>query len=170
MLERINNYLLLKHKIMKKLMISFVTLLMLSISSNAQTDADEVNFLQTIFGMEKEALVGSFVSPPAESADAFWDIYNSYEVERKELGKRRLALLNTYAEEYGETSDEEMDALIKEMSSISKSSAKIIDKYYKKMKKVHETSAAAFFQIESYIVAKIRVEGLENVPFFGEFE
>jgi len=155
---------------MKKLMISFVTLLMFSISSNAQTDADEVNYLQTIFGMEKQVLVESFVSPPAVSEDAFWEIYSEYEVERKEIGKRRIVLLNMYANEFGATTDDQADDIIKEMSSIGKSNAKLIDEYYKKLKKIDETSAAAFFQIESYIVAKIRAEGLENIPFFGEFE
>jgi len=155
---------------MKKLMISFVTLLMLSISSNAQTDADEINYLQTIFGMEKQELVESFVSPPAASENEFWEIYSTYEVERKEIGKRRIILLNQYADEFGAITDDKADDIIHEMSSIGKSNAKLIDTYYKKLKKIDGTSAAAFFQIESYIVAKIRAEGLENIPFFGEFE
>lgn len=155
---------------MKKLMISFVTLLIVTISSNAQTNAEEVRFLQTIFGMEKQALVESFINPAAENKDAFWEVYNKYETERKELGRKRIGLLNKYIQVYGKASSQETHELVKEMVSLAKSNAKIINKYYKKIKKINEDNAASFFQIESYIAAKIRVDILESIPFFGEFE
>jgi len=155
---------------MKKLMISFITLLMLSVSINAQTDAEEVNFMQTIFGMEKQALVESFVNPSEESKTEFWAIYNEYETERKELGKQRLSLLGKYIDTYGNTTDDEVDALVKEMNSIGKSTDKLIIKYYKKLKKLGSVDAAAFLQVEAYIAAKIRVGILEGFPLFGEFK
>ena len=151
-------------------MLSFITLLMLSVSINAQTDAEEVNFFQTVFGIEKQALVESFVNPSEETKTEFWAAYNEYESARKELGKQRISLLGKYLDTYGNTTDDEVDALIKEMNSLGKSTDKLILKYYKKLKKLNSVEAAGFLQIESYIAAKLRVEILENVPFFGEFE
>lgn len=151
-------------------MLSFITLFMLSVSINAQTDAEELTFLQTVFGMEKQELVSSFINPSSENADAFWEVYNEYEADRKEIGKKRLVLLQKYMDSYGNTTDEDIKEMIKEMASIRKSTNKLIEKYYKKLRKVNEVDAAAFFQIEGYIAAKIRVEILQNIPFFGEFK
>lgn len=155
---------------MKKLFFSLIAICMLSVSINAQTDSEEIAFMQTIFGMEKQKLVESFVHPSEDTSEAFWEIYDSYESNRKELGKKRLVLLQKYLDTYDKNTDEEVNALIKEMNSLGKSNDKLIDKYYKKLKKVNPVQAGAFYQIEGYIASKIRVEILENIPLFGEFE
>lgn len=154
---------------MKKLLFSFITLCMLSISTQAQSDADVDNFFQTIFSMEKQVLVESFINPSPETAVEFWEVYEAYETERKELGKQKMVLLQKYVDTYGNTSDEDVTKLVSEMISLNNSSTKLINKYFKKLKKVDAVEAGAFYQIESYIAAKVKAEILEQIPFFGEF-
>lgn len=154
---------------MKKLLFSFITLCMLSISTQAQSDADVDNFFQTIFSMEKQVLVESFINPSPETAVEFWEVYEAYETERKELGKQKMVLLQKYVDTYGNTSDEDVTKLVSEMISLNSSSTKLINKYFKKLKKVDAVEAGAFYQIESYIAAKVKAEILEQIPFFGEF-
>jgi len=43
--------------------------------------------MQSIFGMEKKAIVDAFVKVEDAQKDAFWKIYDEYETARKELGK-----------------------------------------------------------------------------------
>ena len=60
---------------------------------NAQSGKEEVDFIQSLFGMEKKALVAEFVKPEAAQKDAFWELYDAYATARKELGKKRIELL-----------------------------------------------------------------------------
>ena len=154
---------------MKKLFFSLVAICMLSVSIKAQNDA-ETNFFQTLFGVEKQELVESFITPSAANAPAFWEIYEVYEVERKELGKKGMTLLKKYVDSYGNTTDEETNELVDEMRSSVNSRNKLIDKYYKKIRKINAVDAGAFYQIESFIAAQTRVKVLKGIPFFGEFE
>ena len=98
-------------------------------------------------------------------------LYDEYEVQRKLLGQKRLQLLVNYANNYGVMGDEETDQLMKVVMTQKKSLDKLIDKYYKKIKKSSGSKAAAqFYQLENYILSAIRLEILDNIPFFDEFD
>ncbi len=156
---------------MKKLIFSIVTVLFVSISMNAQSDTEEINFYQTLFGMNKQEMVNSFISPAPETSDVFWKIYDSYEVERKALGKERIDLLKKYTQIYDTASEEEINEMINDIMALSKANSSLISKYYKKMnKEINAIEAAQFFQIENYILSKVRAGILEHIPFFGEFK
>ncbi len=138
-------------------------------SSNAQSNAEEVDFVQSIFGMEKKAVVADFLK--LESTDPFWSLYDEYELKRKELGKQRINLLTRYVDNYMSLGDEDYDDIIKNMISLRKSTDKLLDSYYAKAKKVSGSKTAAqFFQIEEYILIEIRAAIMEGIPYIGEFD
>jgi hypothetical protein len=135
-------------------------------SANAQSAAEEVDLIQSIYGMEKKEMVKNFIKPDASKSDAFWTIYDQYEVERKENGKKRLKLLQDYANNYGTMSAEMMDETIKNIMTQRNTVNKTIDKYYKKIKKeVGSKEAAQFYQFENYLLSEIRVAIMDNIPF-----
>jgi len=117
------------------------------ISLNAQSNNEVVDLMQSIFGMEKKAIVADFLG--LENENAFWILYYEYEATRKDLGKERLVLLNDYAENYDRLNDEKYDQLIASTISLRKKTDKLMDQYYKKIKKVSGSKIAAqFFQLE----------------------
>ena len=133
---------------------------------SAQTNKEEVDLMQAAFGMEKKAIIAEFVQPTEMQADAFWQLYDEYETKRKELGLKRIGLLNQYAEKYMTMTDEEADVWTKEVMKLSTSTDKLIKTYYKKIKKVTSaTVATQFYQIEGYILTGIRMEILDEIPF-----
>ncbi|MGB5170455.1 hypothetical protein [Eudoraea sp.] len=149
------------------LVLAFVLALTTTLTINAQSNDEEVDFVQSIFGMEKKEAVADFLD--LETADPFWALYDEYELQRKELGKRRLALLENYVDNYDNLSDEATDALLKEGQAIRNGNNKLIDKYHKKIKKVSGSKRAAqFYQIESYIQSAIRYGILEGIPFLED--
>ena len=106
----------------------------------------------------------------ATKAD-FWELYDAYEVERKAIGKERIALLEDYAAKYNNMSDETADALMKNALAINKKSEKLLAKYYKKIKKKTSAKVATqFYQFEAYVSSTMRSKILENIPFVGEFD
>jgi hypothetical protein len=135
----------------------------------AQTNKEEVDLFQAAFGMEKKAVVANFVHPAELQKDAFWNLYDEYEVERKENGVKRVQLLKQYAEQYNTMTDEQADAWTSEVIKLQTASDKLIATYYGKIKKATSaTVATQFYQIEGYILTAIRMEILSNVPFLGD--
>ena len=55
---------------MKKLLFIFSALLLAGIA-NAQSNKEEIDSIQSVFGMEKKALVADFMNLDASKADAF---------------------------------------------------------------------------------------------------
>lgn len=137
----------------------------------SQGDKEEVDLVQSAFGMEKKAMVAEFVDLEGTQKDAFWELYDEYESKRKELGKKRIDLLSRYAAGYATLDDENTDQIVKDIISLQGKNNKLISTYYNKIKKGSGVKAAAqFYQFENYILGKIRSEIMESIPFIGEFD
>ncbi|MBL7852351.1 MAG: hypothetical protein JNN04_15715, partial [Cyclobacteriaceae bacterium] len=48
----------------------------------AQPTVDEINLIQSAYGMEKRAIVEQYMKLTEAEASAFWKIYDEYEVKR----------------------------------------------------------------------------------------
>jgi hypothetical protein len=133
---------------------------------NAQSAKEEVDFMQSLFGMEKKALVAEFVKPDAAQKDAFWKLYDEYETARKELGKERIALLLKYEENFDNLSTELAGELLKESLALAKKNDKLVASYVKKVAKATDPIVAMqFHQIEMYVLSEIRLALSEGLPF-----
>ena len=152
-----------------KTIIASCFILIFSGALKAQSNQEEIDLYQSMFGMQKKEMITSFLK--LDSNSPFWVDYDAYELERKALGQKRLAILSDYAENYLSLSEEKTDDLIKQMQVQKKSLDKLIDKYYKKVKKTSGSKVAAqFYQFENYILTALRSEILDGIPFFGELD
>lgn len=150
---------------MKKYIFIITALFMASIA-NAQSNKEEVDLMQAAFGMDKKAAVTEFVTPAESQKDAFWKLYDEYETKRKELGKQRILLLEQYAEQYQTMTGEQADAWAKKAMDLQKKTDALIATYYGKVKSVTDgVVALQFYQIENFILAGIRAEILDQIPF-----
>lgn len=150
---------------MKKL--SIILLLVLGFMTiKAQTSTDEIEYVQAIFGMEKRAAVEDFLVLTGDEAIAFWKNYDAYEITRKELGKERVMLLDKFILGYNSMTEQESLDWMKSVISLRKKNEKLIEQYYKKIaKECSPVIAMQFYQLESYVLAGIRFQILENAPF-----
>lgn len=154
---------------MKKLFVLLAVCV--STFSYAQSNKEDVDFIQSIYGKEKKNIVADFIKLEGTQKDAFWKLYDEYEVKRKELGQKRVALLEKYASSYGTMDDAATSQLIKETASLGSATDKLIVTYHKKMEKAAGVKAAAqFYQLEAYFLSVIRAAILENIPFIGELD
>lgn len=149
----------------------FLAAMFISTIGFAQSAQEEIDLMQSLYGMQKKEIVADFIKLEGPQKDAFWSLYDAYELERKVLGQRRVNLLATYAEFYSSLNDDATDILIKEMNDITLTYDKLISKYYGKLKKKAGVKAAAqFVQIESYLLSDMRATVLEEIPFIGELD
>ena len=153
---------------MKKITL-LMAALVLAMFTFAQSAKEEVDLVQAAFGMAKKDVVAAFVQPTEIQNDAFWQLYDEYEVARKENGVKRIQLLEEYAMRYSTMTDEQAEVWMSDVIKLSTATDKLIVQYYKKIKKATSPLVATqFYQIEEYILTAIRMEVLEDIPFIGE--
>jgi len=131
--------------------------------------SSELDLMQSVFGLEKLQVVAAYVKPGAEHKDAFIQLYDEYEVKRKEFGKERIALIKEYAEEWDGMTNEQADAWMGKVLTLSTKRDKLIRTYYGKVKKATNAKIATqFYQVEVYILTEIRSAIFETIPFLDE--
>ncbi len=148
---------------MKKISVLIIAFLFAGITQ-AQTEKDEVAMIQSLFGMQKKEWVAKYIELNKNQETEFWSLYDEYENKRKEFGEKKFDLLLKYVDEYGEIKAENADIFMKDAISLRKKSEKLVDSYYKKIKKKTDPVVAMqFYQIETYISNLIRSEILEEL-------
>jgi hypothetical protein len=150
---------------MKKYFLIIAALFMVSFAS-AQSNKEEVDLMQAAFGMDKKDAVAEFVKPSENQKAAFWKLYDEYETQRKELGKQRIGLLKQYADQYKTMTGEQADAWTKKVMDLQKKTDNLLTTYYGKIRTATDGIVALqFYQMENYILAVLRAEILDNIPF-----
>jgi Spy/CpxP family protein refolding chaperone len=138
---------------------------------NAQQQNDEIQMIQSKWGIEKRAIVSDYMKLTPEEATAFWPLYDEYQNEYKELGKERINILIDYANNLATLTNEKADELVTRMKKNNRALDDLQYKYYKKMKKViTPLRAAQFLQLDSYIQTMIKSDVQNNIPFIGELD
>jgi len=156
---------------MKRLMlVSYFS--MYCLLSFAQSNKEDVEMIQAMYGKDKKAIFADFIMPADEAkTKSFWSLYDQYETERKALGQKRIALLEKYANAYNDLDDKSTDDIMLQTMALQKKVDGIIVNYYDKIKKsVGVKQAAQFFQLESYLLSATRIYILGNIPFIDELE
>lgn len=156
---------------MKSLFLVLISVTM-TVFVNAQSNKEDIDLVQAIYGKEKKTLVAEFISITDEAKKAaFWKLYDEYEMKRKALGQKRIELLEKYANAYSTLDDKTTDVLIKENIALQKNVDGLIVTYYEKIKSAAGSKpAASFFQLEGYLLSATRMTILDNIPFIGELE
>ncbi len=145
--------------------------IILSFSINAQTNAEEITMVQSIYGMDKRELIAKHMKLNATQAPLFWQFYDEYEIQRKEIGQKRANNIISYADKYEQMSNEDADKLIKTSFEINSSFIQLCEVTYKKMaKSLTPVIAAQFIQAEMFIENMIRQELSLDIPLIGEIE
>jgi hypothetical protein len=153
---------------MKKITL-FIAAFLFAAVTFAQSNKEEVDLFQAAAGMQKREAVAAFVHPSDAQKDAFWKLYDEYEVARKINGQKRIQVLEQYAKQYKTMTDAQAEAWMKDVIALQTSTDKLIITYYKKVKKATSPLVATqLYQIENYILSVVRSEILDEVPFLGE--
>ncbi len=139
--------------------------------SKAQTNAEDLKYLQSMFGMEKKQLIAERMKlSPAES-DKFWKLYDEYELFRSEISDKRAENVNQYVKNYTGITEAKADELLKNTFEINKEQADLWQKTYKAMsKELSSVKAGQFIYLEMYIEALGREKLSEIIPHIGDTE
>jgi hypothetical protein len=156
---------------MKKLTLLFGAFLCASMFTFGQVQEGDIKIFQQLFGTEKAAMVKQYMNLTPQQDSLFWKVYDAYEAQRLELGKRRIRLVENYANSIMSLSADKATEMVNEANAIDVEFKKLQKTYYKKMSKtIGEVKAAQFYQFEGYLNNVINLSIQENIPFVGEIE
>lgn len=132
---------------------------------------DDIDVVQSVYGKSKADLVNQYMGLSGTQATEFANVYSAYESERKKLGEEKIQLLNLYASDYAQLTDEKADVIAKGIMKNNAAYDKLYASYYGKVKKVIGASnALKFAQLEIYLQTEIRSTLQNAIPFVGELE
>jgi Spy/CpxP family protein refolding chaperone len=155
---------------MKKLIVIAVSFL-LSAGMFAQSNKEDVDLIQSIFGKEKKEVVQVYMTLPEAQTAKFWALYDTYETARKKLGQERIKLIEAYANNYEKLDSKKATELITKKFAWADKYTKFQQLYFTKFSAIiGGLQAAKFFQLEDYIENCIRVSIQEEIPFIGELD
>jgi hypothetical protein len=155
---------------MKKIYLIAVCVLF-TVASKAQSNTDEITFLQSAYGMQKRDLIAAHMKIDEAQKATFWKLYDEYEVSRKAIGMKRAKNIEAYAENYDKLTPEKSTELINASLGVYNEFGKLWASTYKKMsKELSPLTAGKFIQVEMYLENLIRNELANEIPLVGEFE
>ncbi len=153
----------------KKIIILFSIFLVACFNTKGQISyAEEVDAIQAVFGKEKKQLITDLIKLTPEEAEKFWPVYDSYETERKKLGKQRIEMLESLADAYKEMTPAKADLVSKQTIKLAKETDELLEKYHTKVRSaVNGTVAFEFLQAEIYIVTAVRAALMDKIPMYS---
>jgi hypothetical protein len=145
-------------------------LMALCIGLNMSAQNDEIELFQSVFKLEKKALLVKFLSLSDAESEDFWSTYNEYEAKLSKTSNKRIQLIKKYAESYENMTDEQANALVGESFAIRMEREKLQKSYYNKLKKSHGAKRGAqFVQFERFVQNQIDNELNQSFPLIGEY-
>ncbi len=154
-----------------KRIILFAICVVFALATKAQTNIEELKYLQTVFGMEKKELVKERMKISEADAAKFWKLYDEYELYRSEIIDRRGENIQQYTENYTNITDAKAAELLKNTFEINNELNKLWQKTYNTMaKELSPVKAGQFIYLEMYFEGLGRVKLSEAIPHIGAIE
>lgn len=149
-----------------------VSLMVLGLSKSfAQMNKDEMQLVQSIWGMEKRAIITEYMKFTEAEITKFAPIYEEYAKAYQNLGAARLQIINEYATNFTSMTNEQADVLMQKYLKNNAEIDKLQLTYYNKIKKeISALRAAAWMQLEIYMQTMIRAELQNALPMIGELD
>ena len=155
---------------LSKLLLAFI-FIFISISVYAQTNKDEISYMQSLWGMEKREIVKKHMALSETEGKDFWTVYDKYEESRKELGKERIKTVQDYAENIDKLTDAKAEEFALKILSNQAKFVEILNTAYTDMKAVvSQIKALQFIQLELYLDTGLKLKVMEGLPFVGEIK
>jgi hypothetical protein len=152
---------------MRKLLLSTIAIL-IQLSAIAQMDSDDIEFIQSVYGKNKRTIIQQMMTIEQSRQQAFWQLYDDYEIKRKEILRERFDIINQYALQYDSLDDKKALHLINELMTNTGKTNKLCITYIKKFENiVGGLNTALLFQIEEYLKTAFQAELQANIPLIN---
>jgi hypothetical protein len=127
--------------------------------------ADNMEIVKEKIRTDKKLLVATNMQLTESEANAFWPVYEAYQVELGKLRDREIKLIEKFAASYETMSDDMAKNLLDDSLSIDSDHQKLRQSYLAKFRGVlKDTKVARYYQLESKIDAVMEYELARRIP------
>ena len=149
---------------MKKILL-ILNACVLSIALNAQSDNDYLEIARDVLKTEKKAVIAEVMQLTDTESTPFWELYNEYQGKLYVVQNKRIAIINDFAENYNNLTDEKADELWLNTMKYKQEVLNLKKAYYKQFKKILPAGKAArFMHIENKIETMINAQLALEIP------
>lgn len=142
-----------------------VVLLGVSIAPAVAQSDTNMEILREKMRADKKLLVAQYMQLTEEEGKVFWPVFDAYQEEKNKLGDRRIEVIETYAANFEDLSEDVAKDLVDRSLAIQKDAVKLMESYLPKISKaVGDKKAARFYQIENKIDAVVAFELAKKIP------
>ena len=148
-----------------KSLLSFFAVAIISLTAYAQSDNDYLEIARDVLKTEKKAAIAEVLQLTKEESQPFWTLYNEYQGKLYLVQNKRIDLIQDFAENFENITDEKADQLWLGSMAYSQEIIKLKKQYYKKFKKILPAGKAAkLFQAENKIETMINANLALEIP------
>jgi hypothetical protein len=117
----------------------------------------------------KTQIMGDVMQLDADDAAKFWPVYKDFEAENALLGNQIVAIVRTYAENYGKMTDATADQIATRLLTIEPQQNALKRKYYDRMKReLGAITATRFLQVENQLERLIELQIASQLPVISQ--
>jgi hypothetical protein len=155
---------------MKKILIALAAVASLGAAdfAAAQNTRDDTELLISQIQTDKRAVVIRAMNLSDADLAKFTPIYDSYQAEMKNLMQRGSDVVNNFAANYANMTDEAAKSILKDFFKVRDDRNALVKKYARQFDKVLPTSTVLrWVQIENKLNAVLDVEAASIIPLSG---
>jgi hypothetical protein len=135
------------------------------VATPATSEQDTLSLLRAELRMDKRAFVKACMQLNDDEARKFWTIYNQYEADMMKVNDSKLHVIEDYADNYDDISEDKAGELVQSMFDVRDSRTKVLKAYYKKVAKALSNKIAMrFMQIESAWISATDLKISSEIP------
>ena len=139
--------------------------LVFTFSLSAQNENDYLELARDVLKTEKKMAIAEVMQLTEAESGPFWELYNEYQGKLYLIQNKRITLINDFANNFENLTDEKADELWNNSMGYSQEVLKLERAYYKKFKKILPAGKAArFFQAENKIETLIDAQLAMEIP------
>jgi hypothetical protein len=118
--------------------------------ASSANEQDTLSLLRAGLRLDHREFVKSSLKLNDDEARKFWTLYNQYEGDMLKVHDRKWQVIQDYADNYDDVSEDKAAELVKNMFEIRQSRTDVLKTYYKKIAKaLTNRLAMRFVQVES---------------------
>jgi hypothetical protein len=129
----------------------------------------DIDILRDTIRANKKALVAANLRLTDDEAKKFWPVYDRYQSELTGVNDRLIKLIEDYAANFRDLSDEKAMKLAEEYLSVEEDRAKVRRSYLSEIvKTLPGRKVARFYQIENKMDAVLHYDLAKGIPVIEE--
>ncbi len=144
---------------------STLLLMLLATPASAQQVSDRIEVTRSVAEAERKMIVSKNLDLTEAESEAFWPVYNEYQVAIRKVNDKRVALIREFAADFDTLDDDRSEGLLKDYLDYQDEHVKTRRSYVKKFRKVLPARKTfRFYQIDGKLNVIVDFELARSIP------